>query len=250
MQRVIPLLAALLVAISNPAPAGTRSEVTFRGVEYDLYRCDPGELRIFWKDANGTRYGQFSRLHEAMKQQGAALVFALNAGIFKLNQDDYSPCGLHIEDGRLLVPLNEEDGAGNFYLKPNGVFCVTDDGARIFETGEFAATGIKPRLALQSGPLLLRDNRIHPKFDPNSLSRLHRNGVGIANDGSVIFAMTKFRDGNRVNLHDFAELFRHLGCRDALFLDGDISMMWTPEDGPAPAGNHFAAILGIIEPAE
>lgn len=249
MQRVNRFLCVFLLAILSKSTAGELTNVQRHGVTYQVYRCKPSEVRLLWKDINGAPYEQFSRLQKSLAQSGQRLVFAMNAGIFKLDSTGYSPCGLHVEDGRVLSPLNRENGRGNFYLKPNGVFFVAEGRAGVMETEEFAAAHLSPRIAVQSGPLLLRHGRKHPAFVPGSTSRLHRNGVGITANGDVLFAMTEFRPGAGVNLYEFAEFFRSLGCEDALFLDGDISAMWTPKDGPAPAGNHFAAILAVIEPA-
>jgi len=249
MQRVNRIVCALLLAVGSKLPAGERTHLQRDGVSYEVYRCKPEEVRLFWKDSSGRPYEQFSQLQESLAGSGQRLVFAMNAGIFKQDGTGYSPCGLLVEDGRISSPLNRESGRGNFYLKPNGVFFVAGGKAGVMETEEFAAARISPRIATQSGPLLLRHGRTHPAFLSNSTSRLHRNGVGIVPNGDVIFAMTEFQPDNRVNLHGFAEFFRSLGCEDALFLDGDISAMWTPADGPAPAGNHFAAILAVTEPA-
>lgn len=48
------------------------------------------------------------------------------------------------------------------------------------------------------------------------------------------------------NLWDFAGLFLKLGCRDALFLDGDISQAVTKPDKDIRS-NRFAAIFVITE---
>jgi uncharacterized protein YigE (DUF2233 family) len=248
MQRVNQVVCALLLAAASKLLGGERTHLRHDGISYEVYRSKPEEVRLFWKDADGAPYEQFSRLQESLARSGQKLVFAMNSGIFKLDRAGYSPCGLHVEDGRVLNPLNHDSGRGNFYLKPNGVFFVAGGKAGVMETEEFAAAHLSPRIATQSGPLLLRRGRMHPAFLANSTSRLHRNGVGIAPNGNVIFAMTEFQPDNRVNLHGFAEFFRSLGCEDALFLDGDISAMWTPNDGSAPAGNHFAAIVGVTEP--
>jgi hypothetical protein len=70
--------------------------------------------------------------------------------------------------GREWVPLNLAAGKGNFYSRPNGVFFVDDQkGAGVMDSGEYAKDGLQPRLATQSGPLLLRHRVIHPAFNPN-----------------------------------------------------------------------------------
>ena len=248
--RWLSVISALFLVAAS-AFAGTVSKVTVAGVTYVVYRCRPDEVKLFWKDNEGRGYEQFEKLQQALAGRGERLVFAMNAGIYRLASREYAPCGLHIENGRTMQPLNRSSGNGNFYLKPTGVFYVLGGKAGIVDTEEFFAAQLKPQLALQSGPLLLRKDVMHPAFRSDSLSRLHRNGVGIAANGDVLFAITVFHTDNVVNLYGFAELFRKMGCEDALFLDGDISTMWTPEDGPAaPAINNFAAILAVTQPAE
>ena len=56
------------------------------------------------------------------------------------------------------------------------------------------------------------------------------NGVGILPDGKVVFAMSK----TEVNFYNFADYFKKLGCKNALYLDGFVSRTYLPEqDGGA-----------------
>jgi hypothetical protein len=113
--------------------------------------------------------------------------------------------------------------------------------------------------------MLLVGGKPHPAFRPQSDNRLHRNGVGVLADGRVVLAMTDMPGGTRINLFSFAMLFRELGCRDALFLDGDLCQMAVARGGKlelvdapgggrrelAPgvdAGNHFGAVLAVAQP--
>jgi uncharacterized protein YigE (DUF2233 family) len=59
---------------------------------------------------------------------------------------------------------------------------------------------------------------------------LKPNGVGVDDQKQLVFAITE--KGEMVSLWDFAGLFLKLGCKDALFLDGDISMMAVNPDQP------------------
>ncbi len=107
-------------------------------------------------------------------------------------------------------------------MKPNGVFYVTESGdAGVLESTAYAAAGIRPRLATQSGPMLVVDGRIHPRFEENGASRYIRNGVGAAGK-RAIFAISLAP----VSLGSFARLFRDgLGCANALFFDGAVSAL-------------------------
>jgi uncharacterized protein YigE (DUF2233 family) len=153
-----------------------------------------------------------------------------------------SPVGLLVEDGRQVAPLETRDGAGNFFLKPNGVFIVEEGGkASVMETGAYAASGIRPRFATQSGPILVIGGAIHPRFEPDGKSRFVRNGVGVRPDGTVVLAITL----GKVSLGSFARLLRdRLGCPDALFLDGAISALSNGErtliGGAFPVGPILA----------
>jgi len=226
-----------------------------------LYRAAPDELSIHWLGAQGKPLRTFDALIEELERKGKRAPFLINGGIF---EPGGIPTGLHIEKGEELRPLNVAQGKGNFYLRPNGVFYIDDSGANVVSTEAYATLQVSPRLGLQSGPMLLNDDKVHPAFNANSKSKLHRNGVGILPDGRVLFIMTDLSSGTRLNLFQFAMMFRRYGCRNALFLDGDLSMMRIDHDGkisPADAldpskrelvpgimtGSEFGAILGVIE---
>ncbi|RYD47306.1 MAG: hypothetical protein EOP85_05750, partial [Verrucomicrobiaceae bacterium] len=154
------------------------------------------------------------------------------------------PSGLHTEGGKQLRPINLADAPGNFFLKPNGV-CAVSDKPHIgtSEAWKSQSDG-KERWAIQSGPMLLINGKRHPAFREGSDSKLLRNGVGIDNKGQLVFAITD--KGEMVNLWDFAGLFLQLGCKNALFLDGDISKMVTNPDKPVET-NLFGAMFVVTD---
>jgi len=163
----------------------------------------------------------------------------MNGGIF---EPDGIPSGLLIQDGTELKPVNRKEGRGNFFLKPNGIFCITTIGATVIRTDEYPLPNTTVIHAVQSGPLLLRDGKTHPAFKPDSKYRLHRNGVGITKSGDVVLAITDINSAKFPNLYEFASFFRTLGCDDALFLDGDISQMKTGADIQKPS-NGFGSFI-------
>ena len=151
------------------------------------------------------------------------LLFAMNAGMYG---EDLKPIGLYVEDGRRLKKANRRDGPGNFHLKPNGVFFIDGDKGGVMETEAYLASGLQPRYASQSGPMLVIDGKIHPKFSVDGTSYQRRNGVGSPDPHTLVFAISE----GAVNFHSFARLFRdHLGCPNALFLDGSISSLHAAE---------------------
>ena len=87
-------------------------------------RSSPGCDAMFWKNEDGRPYGFLQALPQRVDEHSGPLLFATNAGMFDPN---YKPVGLYIENGRELVHVNTRSGAGNFHLKPNGVFFVAGE---------------------------------------------------------------------------------------------------------------------------
>src|SRR6476661_2768818 len=163
------------------------------------------------------------------------LLFAINAGMF---DPALKPVGLYVEQGRELVHANTKPGYGNFHMKPNGVFYISGDGAAaVAETRAFLKQRPRAALATQSGPMLVIDGRLHPRFDRASTSLKARNGVGVRADGKVLFAISQ----GEVSFDAFARLFRDgLNCPNALFLDGG-----SASNLYAPSLNRHGNILSL-----
>jgi uncharacterized protein YigE (DUF2233 family) len=99
-------------------------------------------------------------------------------------------------------------------------------------------------LATQSGPLLVSAERIHPAFNPKSVSRLFRNGVGVISPHEVVFAISE----GPVSFYEFATLFRDkLHCSDALFLDGTVSSLYAPPLGRNDRKIKLGPIIGVVQ---
>ena len=198
-------------------------------------------LQLFWKDDNDQIFGSFQRLKNWLHQKDEKLIFAMNGGMYLKNR---SPQGLYIENQQLLHPTNKVQKAyGNFYLQPNGIFYITNNHqGGVCKTKDFPKNGVK--YATQSGPMLVVDGIIHPKFNESSTSKYIRNGVGILPDGQVLLAMTK----EKINLFNFAQFFKNNGCQNALYLDGFISKSYYPAADWADLGGHFGVIIGITAP--
>jgi uncharacterized protein YigE (DUF2233 family) len=245
-------LSALLFLIGLPHAASAETQpappcapLAFGDAKYIVCSFDArhDDIRLYWKGANGIAYGGFSTLADALKTQGRQLRFAMNGGMF---ETDLSPVGLYIEDGREKHKADTRDGVSNFHLKPNGVFYAGDGVAGVVETARFLANGPKARYATQSGPLLVIDGRIHPKIHQTGTSAKIRNGVGVRDDGTVIFAISE----QPVTFYAFARLFRDaLNCPNALFLDGSVSSLFAPNLNRADALAPIGPIVGVSAPS-
>ena len=252
-----PLLAlALLVLLLAGAPGVAfakpcRAE-SFRGASYIVCSFDPSkaDLRIVWRGRDGNPFRTFGALAADLKTEGRSLQFAMNGGMY---EEDLSPVGLHIENGRALSQANTATVTGrpsqipNFYKKPNGVFYLGRGEAGVLVTEQFLSQKPQANFATQSGPMLVIDGAIHPAFIVNSKDRKQRNGVGISGDGEVHFVITR----GSVSFYEFARFFRdRLGTKNALFLDGGSAPgLYAPELGrdDPPSHGGYGPIIAVVE---
>lgn len=137
--------------VPKPANAGAVefSEVRIAGKRATVCRVNLQNttLQLYSRDDSGQPLKRFDGLAEMLKAKGKHLTFAMNAGMYHA---DFSPVGLFVANGRELSPINTTNGNGNFFLKPNGIFAVTETGgARRRDIGVFANQGAgHPRHAI------------------------------------------------------------------------------------------------------
>ncbi len=228
------------------AAAVTCEKVAHDGNRYTVCEVDAAteELRLFLNDQDGDVLGHFSSVNETLAPQGKRLAFAMNAGMY---HDDRSPVGHYVEDGQEQMRVFANPGPGNFGLLPNGVFCIRQGRADVFETLEFVEQAPMCTFATQSGPMLVIDGELHPRFLPDSTSRYTRNGVGTSDDGTrAIFAISD----DYVTFHEFGSLFRDvLQTPNALFFDGNISRMYERASNRSDVGFSLGPIVGVVEDA-
>jgi uncharacterized protein YigE (DUF2233 family) len=237
---LLQMLLLLSPWLSTQSLANPTNTIQFEKARFLVYEVSPNDrLQLFWKMADGTLYNTISAVKMAVEKQEDELKFATNGGMYHLNRN---PVGLYIESGVTLSPLTLNDGWGNFFLKPNSVFAVRKNGPVVVDSIDFNA--VKDVIhATQSGPLLLKDGKIHPAFNKNSANIFLRSGVGISKQGKAIFAISL----DKVNFHKFARLFKEkLDIDNALYLDGDISQIYLPGSPPVEKESQFGPIIAVI----
>src|SRR5699024_9377067 len=110
---------------------------------------------------------------------------------------------------------------------------------------EMLQSGVaKPWYPTKSGPMLVIDGKIHPKFNPTSTSQNTRNGVDTCQDGKLEYVTRN----KPVNFHHFASLFKeHLNCNNALFLDGGLASALYAPDISHQDNKNMGVMVGLIE---
>ena len=246
MLRASLLILIALVGAGTQALANPRCEGrVFDGLSYTVCSADArkDEIRLFLDGPSGEKFGQFAAVDGALQTEGKQLAFAMNGGMY---HDDRRPVGHYIEDGLEVMRVVPNAGPGNFGLLPNGVFCVRDGRVDVIETLIYEARRPDCRFATQSGPMLVIDGKLHPRFLPGSTSRYVRNGVGTSADGFTAYFVIS---DQAVTFHEFARIFRDdLGVPQALFLDGSVSRLYARDLNRSDFGRWIGPIVGVVEP--
>ncbi|MCB8840123.1 phosphodiester glycosidase family protein [Aurantimonas sp. VKM B-3413] len=214
------------------------------GVEYIVCDVPLSRYRIALRaeDAAGEPYGTFDKAAASLGDAPVRLI--MNAGMY---HEDRRPVGLAVQDGRKLKDAVTGAGTGNFSMHPNGIFYIEDGRAHVAETGRYRAGRHRPELATQSGPMLLVDGKLHPRFIEGSDSRYVRNGVCAGDEGRTVHLVLS---RSPVNFWDFAVVFRdRLGCRDALFFDGHVSSLLYPAGGIDYRRDRLGPMLVVTDRA-
>jgi uncharacterized protein YigE (DUF2233 family) len=240
---LLTTLCTMQGALGAASPCRT---ITFEGGTYAVCEVDPRKqsIQLFWKRPDGAPYAHLKALPQTLDKGSRQLIFATNAGMF---DPTYKPVGLYVENGKELVGASTRAGWGNFHMKPNGVFFVAGDKAGVLETAVYLKQRLRPDLATQSGPMLVINGRLHPRFTRNGPSLKHRNGVGVCEGQTVKFAIS---DGE-VSFDAFARLFRDsLKCDNALFLDGgSVPSLYAPSLNRGSNLLSIGPMIGVYDKA-
>lgn len=213
------------------------TRLTFEGTLLTHCTADPKRHRIVTVlgRSGGAPFRGLGGLAEARTERLPEVAFAMNGGMF---DDHGQPIGYYVENGRRLTKLNRNGGLGNFHLMPNGVFYGTGQDWAVRSTDWFADNvENRPDFATQSGPMLVIDGELHPKFDDDGPSRNIRNAVGVDEQGRAHFVISE----QPLSFGRLARFYRdELRVANALYLDGNVSSLWYPKgariDASPPLG--------------
>ena len=224
--------------LQEVAPAPACEARTFENATFTVCRFDAGRETI--ELIEGSR--SLAEVEAQLGPRARQVKFAMNAGMY---DEEGRAIGLFVAEEKVGKRLNLRSGSGNFHLLPNGVFAQDAKGAlSITSSPNFAKRVPSPRWATQSGPMLVIDGKLHPKFDANGPSQLIRNGVGVRDPRTAYFVISE----DPVSFGRFARFFRDaLGCDDALYLDGTVSSLWDPAGARQDAYSGLGPIAVVFK---
>jgi len=229
-------------AIKNLNSNKNTAMISFSKKQYAVYISGSADkIKMGLKDQTNTSYKSLGNLVSKLDKE--EIVFATNAGMYLENNE---PKGLYIEKGKIINPVDKKtEGYGNFYMQPNGIFLIKKDTAYIITTADYIKK--KPAditFATQSGPMLLINNKINPKFAKNSKHLNIRSGVGVNDKNQIVF----IKSNAPVTFYELAKLFQEkYHCKNALYLDGVISRMYLPELNLKDTKGNFGPIIYVTK---
>jgi uncharacterized protein YigE (DUF2233 family) len=234
----------------GPPDAALRvSTVAYGGAEYRVAQADMRRVRLRML-SRGAGLQSLHDAESAVRPHRERLLLAANGGLF----DDGAPIGLHFEDGRRVRPLNlapvppVASKAGNFYYLPNAVL-YQDRAGRVAIRDARLVRGREAQVrdGLQSGPALLLNGVVH------RVARAPNRGVPHGRRlAACVLAPTRlaivFAEGSTTFGQLTAFLQRRLGCRDAVFLDAEITGIYVPGSGIDVEPAAFSGVLALTLP--
>jgi uncharacterized protein YigE (DUF2233 family) len=154
--------------------------------------------------------------------------------------------GLFISQGQVKQTINNTNGTGNFFLKPNGFWSIGKNNMSILSSDKYIPANSHFH-AVQSGPMLVAEGTINKLFDPVSQNKNIRLGMGIYSKNNTYFLVI-IRSQSPVTFYSFASLFKDkFNCNNALYLDGgEQSMLLMPSNTfRGTTGNLISKLLLI-----
>lgn len=170
----------------------------------------------FAHEPRRTKTSEMAQKHDA--------VAAINGSFFDMDQH-FPVCYLRIDSVELGENTPGKDTVNRKYYQ-YGTLCLSHDSVFILKTDSprHWEEALPYPDIMTAGPLLIwHDTLQHMRDDRTFVTNRHnRTAVGIRDDGTVLLLVAdgRFKEAEGLSLPELQQIFRWLGCRDALNLDG------------------------------
>jgi uncharacterized protein YigE (DUF2233 family) len=208
----------ILAFIKLSAQVDTYNKIKFNNELYSAFsiRVDSSSVCQFSNIDNPLRLNHSAFVSNLIKKDSN--IYLINSAIMG-NLTNCITEGLFIEDFKIKIPLNNKNGNGNFYIKPNGSFLLTRYDVSVINT-ESTILDTNIRIGIQSGPILVNNSNISSSFNRFSNNKNIRSGVGIyidkQNQKHIVFAISE----TPVSFFELSEFFYYkFNCINALSLE-------------------------------
>ena len=156
--------------------------------------------------------------------QKRSAVAAVNGSFFDMDQH-FPVCYLRIDSVELGENTPGKDTVNRKYYQ-YGTLCLNHDSVIILKTDSSRhwEEGLSYPDIMTAGPLLIWHDTLQYMRDDRTFvtNRHNRTAVGIREDGTVLLLVAdgRHKQAEGLSLTELQQIFRWLGCRDALNLDG------------------------------
>lgn len=163
-----------------------------------------------------------TKTSEMAQKHGA--VAAVNGSFFDMDQH-FPVCYLRIDNVELGENTPGKDTVNRKYYQ-YGTLCLLGDSVFILKTDSSRhwEEALPYPDIMTAGPLLIWHDTLQYMRDDRTFvtNRHNRTAVGIRDDGTVLLLVAdgRFKQAEGLSLTELQQIFRWLGCRDALNLDG------------------------------
>lgn len=163
-----------------------------------------------------------TKTSEMAQKHGA--VAAVNGSFFDMDQH-FPVCYLRIDSVELGENTPGKDTVNRKYYQ-YGTLCLSHDSVFILKTDSSRhwEEALPYPDIMTAGPLLIWHDTLQYMRDDRTFvtNRHNRTAVGIRDDGTVLLLVAdgRFKQAEGLSLTELQQIFRWLGCRDALNLDG------------------------------
>ena len=170
----------------------------------------------FAHEPRRTKTSEMAQKHDA--------VAAINGSFFDMDQH-FPVCYLRIDSVELGENTPGKDTVNRKYYQ-YGTLCLSHDSVFILKTDSprHWEEALPYPDIMTAGPLLIwHDTLQHMRNDRTFVTNRHnRTAVGIRDDGTVLLLVAdgRHKQAEGLSLTELQQIFRWLGCRDALNLDG------------------------------
>ncbi|MCR4871980.1 MAG: phosphodiester glycosidase family protein [Bacteroidales bacterium] len=242
MKRVVISLLSLTFALclhaqrdslafaNGPWQTDTLDGMVLKQCRFEGQKLFASNQQVFVLEIPDTAHYTLAFAHEPRRTKTSEIaskhgaVAAVNGSFFDMDQH-FPVCYLRIDSVELGENTPGKDTVNRKYYQ-YGTLCLSHDSVFILKTDSSRhwEEGLPYPDIMTAGPLLIwHDTLQYMRNDRTFVTNRHnRTAVGIRDDGTVLLLVAdgRHKQAEGLSLTELQQIFRWLGCRDALNLDG------------------------------
>ena len=242
MKRVVISLLSLTFALclhaqrdsiafaSGPWQTDTLDGMVLKQCRFEGQQLFASNQQIFVLEIPDTAHYTLAFAHEPRRTKTSEMaqkhdaVAAINGSFFDMDQH-FPVCYLRIDSVELGENTPGKDTVNRKYYQ-YGTLCLSHDSVFILKTDSprHWEEALPYPDIMTAGPLLIWHDTLQYMRDDRTFvtNRHNRTAVGIRDDGTVLLLVAdgRHKQAEGLSLTELQQIFRWLGCRDALNLDG------------------------------